>query len=232
MNSESFLNTDLALHANFFAALKENRAEVLFDSADTLLIREKSGVCFLSSRNEAEAEPLLRDLYDCGTTVVLHGTLMHTLAQRIGFEIDPPCTQVFYEGALLPEDGELTVRHPDSEDFSVVAANYDLVSGEWLRYDFEKPDFLGGYLDGKLVCFTGLHSEGSMGMLTVLPEYRRRGFAQQIYSSLINNQLRQGRIAYAQVYTDNASSLALQKKLGFRFAQQPIWWSWNPNFEE
>lgn len=233
MKSDAFINNERALHADMLAALKEGRAEVLYDSENTLLLRETNcKVCLLTSRTPAEAEPLLRRLFAQDETVVLHGSGLIPIAEQIGFTIDPPCRQVLYEGGVLPANGELTVRHPDGADFPTVEANYSLTGGAELRRDFDKPDFLGGYLDGKMVCFCGLHCEGSMGLLTVLPDYRRRGFARQIYSTLINAQLRKGRLPYAQVYTDNENSLNLQRQLGFTFSSDTIQWSWNPKGED
>ena len=229
MRSETFIRQDKALHADMLAAMAEGRAEILFDSEDTLLLRENiCGVHFLTSRNAAEAEALLCRLFRESADTVLHGELPFRVAERIGFQIDPPCVQVMYEGALLPVSRELDIRRPKNADFPVVCANYSLIGGDALRRDFDRPDFLCGYLDGKPVCFVGLHSEGSMGLLTVLPEYRRRGFARQIYCTLINNQLQKHRLPYAQIYTDNENSLNLQKSLGFSFSCEPIRWSWNP----
>lgn len=228
--SENFIKKDRALHADMLAALAEDRAEILYDSETTLLLREiNSGVCFLSSEQPTETEPLLQTLYEKNSFVVLHGTALVPVAKKLGFEIDPPCRQVLYEGAPLCAEGELTIQHPKETDFALVKATYNLSGEERLRQDFDRPDFLGGYLDGKMVCFIGLHSEGSMGILEVLPEYRRRGYAQQIYCTLINNQLQKGRLPYAQIYIDNQNSLNLQKKLGFTFSGQTLQWSWNPH---
>lgn len=229
MKSDRFINAQRALHADMLAALSEGRAEIVYDSETALVLREKNcGVYFLTAKESAEAETLLRQLYEKDATVVLHGELLPGLSAKIGFEIDPPCRQVMYEGTPLPVEGELALRHPDSADFETVAQNYSLTGGDALRRDFDKPEFLGGYLGNRLVCFCGLHCEGSMGLLTVLPDCRRRGFAQQIYSQLINDQLAKGRIPYAQIYADNENSLRLQKKLGFTFSEEFIRWSWRP----
>lgn len=229
MKSEALLHSDRVLYADLLAALAENRAEILFDSESTLLLRETaSQICMLATREVEGVMPLLQELLKKKEVVVFHGAKLSAAAEAVGFQLCAPCRQVRYEGALLPQDGELTVRHPDAEDFDLVNATYALSDGEELRHDFDRPDFLGGYMDGKLACFIGLHSEGSMGMLEVLPEYRRRGYAQQIYSTLINNQLRKGRLPYAQIFLTNTNSLNLQKKLGFLLSSDTIQWGWHP----
>lgn len=233
MKSDKFINHENALYADMRAAMNEGRAEIVYDSETALLLRETvCDVHFLAVQSAQDAEKLLRDLREKDPVVVLHGKALFDVAEKLGYEVDPPCCQAMYAGSLLPIDGELTLRHPNEADFETVDANYHLINGAELHKDFAKPEFLGGYLDGKLVGFAGLHSEGSMGLLTVLPEYRRRGFAQQIYSTLVNNQLQKGRIPYAQIYTDNENSLNLQKKLGFALSSDVIAWSWLPDAEE
>lgn len=233
MKSDKFINHENALYADMRAAMNEGRAEIVYDSETALLLRETvCDVHFLAVQSAQDAEKLLRDLREKDPVVVLHGKALFDVAEKLGYEVDPPCCQAMYAGSLLPIDSELTLRHPNEADFETVDANYHLINGAELHKDFAKPEFLGGYLDGKLVGFAGLHSEGSMGLLTVLPEYRRRGFAQQIYSTLVNNQLQKGRIPYAQIYTDNENSLNLQKKLGFALSSDVIAWSWLPDAEE
>lgn len=233
MKSEKFINSEAALYADMRAAMKEGRAEIVYDSETALLLRETvCDVHFLAVQSAQDAEKLLRDLREKDPVVVLHGKALFGIAEKLGYEVDPPCCQAMYTGSPLPVGGELTLRHPDEADFETVDANYHLINGAELHKDFAKPEFLGGYLCGKLVGFAGLHSEGSMGLLTVLPDYRRRGFAQQIYSALINSQLEKGRIPYAQIYTDNINSLNLQKKLGFTLSSDVIAWSWLPDAEE
>lgn len=233
MKSEKFINSEAALYADMRAAMKEGRAEIVYDSETALLLRETvCDVHFLAVQSAQDAEKLLRDLREKDPVVVLHGKALFDIAEKLGYEVDPPCCQAMYTGSPLPVGGELTLRHPDEADFETVDANYHLINGAELHKDFAKPEFLGGYLCGKLVGFAGLHSEGSMGLLTVLPDYRRRGFAQQIYSALINSQLEKGRIPYAQIYTDNINSLNLQKKLGFTLSSDVIAWSWLPDAEE
>lgn len=233
MKSDKFINHENALYADMRAAMNEGRAEIVYDSETALLLWETvCDVHFLAVQSAQDAEKLLRDLREKDPVVVLHGKALFDIAEKLGYEVDPPCCQAMYTGSPLPVGGELTLRHPDEADFETVDANYHLINGAELHKDFAKPEFLGGYLDGKLVGFAGLHSEGSMGLLTVLPEYRRRGFAQQIYSTLVNNQLQKGRIPYAQIYTDNENSLNLQKKLGFALSSDVIAWSWLPDAEE
>lgn len=228
MRSDTYLNRDRALHADMLAAVAEGRAQVRIDGENALLLRERTGVCFLAAANE-EAAKICLGLLSRDDTVVLHGDAARGAAEKLGYEIDPPCTQWVYEGPPLPVDGLLEIRHPDERDFPLVEANYGLYGGEHLRRDFEKPEFLGGYLDGKMVGFIGLHGEGSIGLLDIFPEYRRRGFAERLMCAIINNRLAAGKLPYCQVYADNTGSAALQQKLGLIPSAQYVRWAWFPD---
>ncbi|MBO4819571.1 MAG: GNAT family N-acetyltransferase [Firmicutes bacterium] len=118
----------------------------------------------------------------------------------------------------------LSICHPGDEYFKEVIANYDLVPEEDLRMDFEDPSFLAGFTDGEMACFIGRHREGAMGLLRVFPQYRRRGYAEKIYSTLIYEQIKRGALPYCQVDVTNDASIHLQNKLGFLKAAQPVGW--------
>ena len=118
----------------------------------------------------------------------------------------------------------LDVSHPRDEDFPLVLANYDLIPEEDLIRDFKNKAFIAGYTDNELACFKGLHREGAMGLLRVFPRYRRRGYAEKLYSTLIHNQILSGALPYCHVDVTNDASIALQNKLGFVKANQKVAW--------
>lgn len=82
-----------------------------------------------------------------------------------------------------------------------------------------------GIFDGeKLAGFIGVHDEGSLGMLEVLPPYRRRGYGLALQLAIIRAALAEGRYAYGQVAEHNAPSLALQQKAGMTVCPEKIYW--------
>lgn len=83
---------------------------------------------------------------------------------------------------------------------------------------------LGAEVDGQLAGFIGVHEEGAMGLLEVLPQFRRRGLAEVLEAALIKQQLDRGFLPYAQVRTGNAPSEALQKKLGLASDSRILYW--------
>lgn len=61
--------------------------------------------------------------------------------------------------------------------------------------------------------FIGSHDEGSMGMLEIFPAYRRLGLGAVLEAWLINHELSLGHTPFAQVFTSNVASMALQEKM-------------------
>ena len=73
---------------------------------------------------------------------------------------------------------------------------------------------LGGFERGRLVGFVGEHPEGSMGMLEVFEEARRRGWGRALAGAKIRQVLAAGRTPWAEVWPDNDASLALLRSMG------------------
>lgn len=68
------------------------------------------------------------------------------------------------------------------------------------------------------------HDDGSMGMLEILPPFRRRGYAAQLEAFLIAAALSDGRTPYCHVVDGNEASLRLQQKMGLICTRLPAIW--------
>jgi GNAT superfamily N-acetyltransferase len=95
---------------------------------------------------------------------------------------------------------------------------------DYVRLLLEKGLITGAYVGGRCAGFIGRHSEGSIGLLEVLPEFRRRGIAEALLSDAINRELALGHIPFGQVVWDNGPSLALQKKVGSEISEGHLYW--------
>lgn len=73
----------------------------------------------------------------------------------------------------------------------------------------------GGFKDGECVGFIGTHEEGTMGMLEILPEFRRHGYGEALEQFLANDYIDQNRIPYCHILETNSASLSLQRDMGF-----------------
>lgn len=137
------------------------------------------------------------------------------------------CTQAIYQSKEPVEipAGNFTLRPLTMEDLPFLLENYHNPGAfeSHLRGRIDE-GMLGGEIDGELAGFAGVHEEGTVGMLEVLPQFRRRGLAEVLEAAVINQQLSRGRLPYCHVRTGNDASIALQKKLGFTFDTRTLYW--------
>lgn len=82
----------------------------------------------------------------------------------------------------------------------------------------------GLFDNGTLAGFIGMHDEGSMGLLEILPEYRRRGYGYLLEGCLIRLHLECGWVPFCHVVEGNDASMRLQEKLGMTFSELPAIW--------
>ena len=123
----------------------------------------------------------------------------------------------------LPKISRLT-----EESLQAVCSNY--VKGddiEYIRDRIQKGCMFGAFADGKLAGFIGIHQEGAIGMLEVLPQYRGRGIAKALETYVINLSLEAGHIPYGQVVKENEASKKLQECLGLYFSKTLVYWIGN-----
>ena len=137
------------------------------------------------------------------------------------------CCQAAYLGSEplpLPEPFP-QIRCLGREYLPLVRKNYDLASDEYLQWLMERGMLYGAFDGDVLTGFVGTHAEGTIGLLEVLPAYRRRGIGAALQSFMTNLELSKGHVPYGQVFVDNYVSQALQRRLGFQFSAGQLFWA-------
>ncbi len=167
-----------------------------------------SGGGFLLAAHEDFCVPLLKERF--GATLFLEGASYQAAYLRT----QPPVFQ----------DCGLAIRQLDVSGLPQVAAHYQLEGEDYLRSLLERGQLFGGFLNGVMVGFAGRHTEGSIGLLEILPQYRRQGFATALERYMIRLELSLCHIPFGQVLTDNAPSLALQRSLGMTISSGTLHW--------
>lgn len=154
-----------------------------------------------------------------------------TAPETLGFEADA-CISFAYLDRGLPPIGtraDITVRKLAPTLAETVTAHYSCRGGSYSAEDvrglMRAHAMLGALVDSKLAGFIGRHGDGSMGMLTVLDGYRRRGIGEELERDMISLVMLEGRVPICDVYADNAPSVALQKKLGLTAARGYTFWT-------
>lgn len=147
--------------------------------------------------------------------------------KKYGFEALLECYQGAYYGDVpeIPET-DLVIREAPEELLPFLVETYEHLTMEEMGQLVANKRILMGFEDGRPVGFIGEHLEGSMGLLHILPQYRRKGYAEALEKSMIAKTLKEGLIPFGQVEKTNQASLGLQRKLGMTLSENLICWMW------
>ncbi|MBO4419636.1 MAG: GNAT family N-acetyltransferase [Oscillospiraceae bacterium] len=209
--------------------LKRGTGTVLAESEDFMLVRDSvSGAYLLACEDVGRGLSLLDRCggEDCKLLMTSNYALGQAAFGRYGFSGKLECYQVAYYGEKPQLRDELAVRTAEEEDLNLLAEHYQMISREELAAVVRRRSILLGYYRGRPVGFVGEHLEGSMGLLYVFPEFRRRGFGAALQRHFIARTLEAGFIPFGQVEKDNLNSLRLQRKLGMTQSDNLIVWMW------
>lgn len=222
----AYLNQNPLLYRGMLEPIRRGTAVLLSAQEGGVLLREeKSGAYMLAADTPELGETLVQRIPECGLVAVHQESLVRAVKERFGFETILPCHQAVYTAQKPPRiSAELEFRALTEDDLPAVCAQYRLLAEEDIRERVQSGALFGGYRKETLVGFVGEHPEGSIGMLEVLPSYRRRGYGAALEAFQINRMLVQGRVPYAQIIQGNENSLRLHQKLGFELSESLLYW--------
>lgn len=226
------------LHMDMTELIARGQAELLYASGGNICLRDKvSGICFHTAESlEGGREALLaiRQFH----LLVLHQDFMLEAAEEIlGVKSFMSCYQAVYTrreklpitGLYCPDgkkrEGQVEVKRLTMEHLPIVIQHYDTVDDpDYIRERIEKGWMFGAFLGDALAGFVGMHPEGGLGMLYVLPEYRGRKIGRALETYIINYSLELGHTPYGQIQEQNQVSLKLQESLGLCFSKKKVYW--------
>ena len=231
LDPRPYLERDFALHADMIDALLDEKTEILYSEEDGVMLRiEKDGPYAVSAAT-AEAMTKMAGLIEeehFGGVIRPFRFLPEFFAVkgRMGMM---PCYQTVYAKKELLEEKEvpgIAIKPLTEEQIRFVCDNYE-DDEEYIKSRVEYGMFGAFNEEGECVGFIGFHGEGSMGLLTVLPEYRRRGIGEALETKNINRRISEGRIPYGHVVAGNEKSLGLQRKRGMLLSENLVTWVFN-----
>ena len=226
----AYLAKDPLLHLNMTEAIRCGAAKLLRVTEKSVLLYSTAGrVCMASAADPAEAERLAGACKPQELYAVCRPFLADALTARFGLVKGMECRQAAYLGrAPLPEpQSPAFIRPLDERHLPFIRAHYNIVdSPGYLRGLLRAGGVLGAFVPGDPLPagFIGMHAEGTIGMLQVLPQYRRRGIALALEVRMVNRFLARGKIPFAQIAVGNTASMCLQRKLGFSISDRSIFW--------
>lgn len=232
---QAALNRDPVLYLDLTEAVRRGDGKVLGATPHGALAAfcsyEKDGqdLGFTMFADDLEtAQALLALVPPKPDFITVHEELYRDeLNKRFGFDQLNPCWQLAWlRPTPLPlSDTAADIRQLDHSHLPTVLANYSLTDEEYLSWLIAQGELFGAFDGNTLMAFAGRHAEGSIGLLEVLPQYRRQGLATLLQSYMINLELSRGHIPYGQVFDGNEPSLALQRSLGMARSAGQLFWA-------
>ena len=225
------------LHMDMIELLARGRAGILFDGPEGILLRDKeSGVFMITATDEQSGRKLadqtkelvirenggLKDLL-----LVSHREYLNPiLAEMYGLKAGCGCYQAVYtRKEAVPKPRVTAVIRPLTlEHLDTVDRVYENGSRAYLKDRIHKGCLFGAFQEEELAGFIGVHEEGSIGMLEVLPAYRRQGIGRALEAHMINLFLEKGFVPYGQVKETNAQSLQMQESMGLYCSKEKVYW--------
>lgn len=190
-----------------------------------MVYRLMEGLAYIAVFSD-DAASFLPHLPEKGLAVVHGDRTARFMMENMGFEGVEATYLYVYRGSR-PAGTSADIRTLDASYLRFVTERYDTSSESDIMNAIVNGHLYGAFSpSGDIMGFTGFHSEGSMGMLTVLPEYRRRGVGEALEKHLLRTAIDEGRTPFCNVYLSNSASIALQEKLGLERGDVLSWWIW------
>lgn len=239
-----YLNRAPLCHMDMLEPIRRGQAEIRYAGPDGVFLFEPRSRTYMLSAGSREAARRLTEGVTVGTELFVahHEEDARMLCEKFGYGEIHGTMQAVYTRPAPPavrEAAEIRVLGP--EWLPTVQQHYQTVSdGEYLEERLREGSMYGAFwgaeydafcgskpfCGGELAGFIGMHPEGSIGLLTVLPAFRRRGIAAQLEADAVRRGLAQGQTPFSQIFFGNEASFALHEKLGFELSEEPLYWLW------
>ena len=229
------------LHIDMIELINRGRARIVYRDAKELLLRDMvSGIYFHTRMADVPTEwNLPQELgkderIEC---IAIHQREMVPFMEKyFHLKTDMECMQGAYTRkeklpvrGLYGPDGRgengFSIRVLSEKFIPFVTEHYsEIGTEEYVTDRIRHGAVYGAFYDEKIVGFIANHEEGSIGMLYVLPEYRKRHVAMALETYCMNLAIERGEIPYGQIVLGNEPSIGLQEKMGICFAKGTIVW--------
>ena len=228
--AERLVKRNKTLYADMSECLHRGQGELLYAGGEGVVILDrKADVYMLAAFDKTSAEKIVDQIprqVSEGQFILHEDWLLPWMEKRFQITEKMMCQRAVYNrGISLPCSKDIEIRPLDVSWLPIVLAHYHLGSEAYVEERLAEGAVFGAFVGGELAGFMGEHIEGSLGMLAVFEEYRRKGIAAGLESYMVNRQLSRGRLPYGDVIVGNEASLKLQRKLGLKVSKEVYCWA-------
>lgn len=223
------LKRNFLLNVDMLQCIRRGSADILYTLNNSVVLMDTlSETCmiYMEEKNEEVLKVIPKDcsLFAC------HDEHSYSLIKNnFKIESEMKCCNVVYtkkENIIIPSNN-IIIKLIDSQYEKLIIDYYaktKIAEESYVKERIRNNKVFGAFIDNVLCGFIGIHAEGSIGMLEVFPEHRRKHIGMYLQGFLINNALANGDYPYGQVVENNIPSLKLQKKLGLEISKNYLYW--------
>lgn len=220
-------------------ALRRGLGEVTYAEEGCVLLQLPSGLAMLWGQDVPRTRDAIRCLLRADVVDCLSPELAGFVGQACGLARVEPYHVCAYEGSRrqgAPAAGKGGRRRHRFRTLGLeeCVAGRDIrpLDAGWLQAVLERCPraeqaseaevrallddgrILGGFEDGELVGFVGERAQGSMGMLEVLPDCRRKGWGLALEAAKVSAELDLGHVPWCEVRPGDEAAARIQRRLG------------------
>ncbi len=225
-----YLNKDRLHHIDMLETLNRGIGEVVYADDGGVVLLNTGYTYMISTESEETLEKICAMIKRPELIAMHQARLVPLLQEKYRYRHTMECLQCAYLpdeklDEKLPEGLELRELTPDNTEF--VIKNYDHLSDEKYIIERIEAGMIGAFCGDEIAGFIGTHAEGTIGMLQVVPEFRRRGIAYTLEAAMINRMLEKNWVPHAHIVTTNSASVRLQEKVGMVFSGETVTWMYD-----
>ena len=215
-------------NVNMINFITNYEIEFSYESGNAIMVAGTSDKLwvYINAETKSDFERLASKLVQFNYFAVINDKQLKWFKDIMDYEIIMSCAKFFLPEEVRVEESSSLVSIIDESYSQYILDNYeykDFVDINYIKGLISNNLVLGIFDNEKLIAWIMTHDDGAMGVLTVLPEYQRRGYATLLSNAYIRYKRVNGDIPFIHIEEDNIKSLNLAKKSGFKYYDRVHW---------
>ncbi len=219
------LNKDYLKYVCIIENLKSDNKEILYLSSTSVAFKILPSNIVMIAGEVGFEKAVEKALFHEGIFFTPNAEIKKLLEEKKGIK-SISCKQYLY-GRQEIENSQVEIKKLSAtqENIKVVKDNYTLGYSEAeIRHLLSDRLILGGFVDGEICGFVGMHEELSVGLLEVLDKFKRRGIGSILLKTCVNYFLDNNFVPFCHVRSENLASIELHKKLNCEPCSEEVYW--------
>lgn len=188
-----------------------------------------SDTWFVMARDADAVDPLVAGLHGVSQCEVFPAEGEPAIARRFGLKADAHYVMAvartgWRAQAPAVAGAEISPVGPSSPDLDL----YPESGRAYARARARDGTLWAAKLEGATAGFVGLHDDASMGLLHVLPGWRRRGLGTMLLTRMTARVLAGAPVACSQIEAGNGASIRLHRRAGLQVGEGLTAWMGTP----